>query len=394
MEALIKNPTQMDPMMPPEGQRQLEDLAFELVSKASSLAGRMSPIVTTSVGELVRSMNCYYSNLIEGHSTRLRDINRALRQDYATEPERRKLQVEAVAHIEVQQAIDEGRDEPAEPTSRAYTLWLHSEFCKRLPEDSLWLEDKATNRIIRVRPGEFRDGEVAVGRHLPPAAETLPDFFAKFENAYRSDGLSRVRQVIAIAAAHHRFVWIHPFYDVNGRVARLMSHAILKRLGIGSALWSVSRGLARNVDRYKSLLMGADEPEKRGSANLSSEGLVNFCHFFLDVCLDQIEFMGSVLAPSELARRMEIYTEDEVRANRLPKGSFPLLREALLAGEFERGSAPSITGYKERMARNVLSKLLELGLLTSPGPKAPVRLGFPVNVIERWFPSLFPANAI
>ena len=79
-----------------------------------------------------------------------------------------------------------------------------------------------------------------------------------------------------------------------------------------------------------------------------------------------------------------------MRANRLPKGSFPLLREALLAGEFERCSAPSITGYKERMARNVLSKLLELGLLTSPGPKAPIRLGFPVNVIERWFPSLFP----
>ncbi len=181
MEASIKDPEQMNPMMPPEGQRELEDLAFELVSKASSLAGRMSPIVTNSVGELVRSMNCYYSNLIEGHSTRLRDINRALRQDYATEPERRKLQVEAVAHIEVQQAIDEGRDEPAEPTSRAYTMWLHGEFCKRLPEDSLWLEDKATNRIIRIAPGEFRDGEVAVGRHLPPPFELLPDFFAKFE---------------------------------------------------------------------------------------------------------------------------------------------------------------------------------------------------------------------
>jgi Fic family protein len=168
----------------------------------------------------------------------------------------------------------------------------------------------------------------------------------------------------------------------------------LKRLGIGSALWSVSRGLARNVDRYKSLLMAADQPEKPNGLTLSADGLVNFCQFFLDVCLDQIEFMSSILAPSELARRMEIYAEDEIRAGRLPKGSFTLLREALLAGEFDRGSAPSITGYKERMARNVLSKLLELGLLTSTGPKATVRLGFPVNVIERWFPSLFPANAI
>jgi Fic family protein len=384
-------------MLPPEGERHLEDLAFELVTKASSLAGRMSPIVTTAVGELVRSMNCYYSNLIEGHHTRLRDIDRALRQEYATEPKRRKLQLEAVAHIEVQQAIDEGRDEPAEPTSIAYTLWLHREFCQRLPEEMSWLEDQGTNRIIRIQPGEFRDGEVAVGRHLPPAASALPAFMEKFEHSYQSANLSRVRQVIAIAAAHHRFVWIHPFYDVNGRVARLMSHAILRRIGIGSALWSVSRGLARNVDRYKSLLMAADQPQRKnsdGTYTLSLPGLIDFCKFYLDVCVDQVEFMGSILAPSELIRRMEIYTEDEVRAGRLPKGSFTLLREALLAGEFERGAAPSITGYKERMARNVLSKLLELGLLNSASPKAPVRLGFPVNVIERWFPSLFPANAI
>ena len=384
-------------MLPPEGERHLEDLAFELVTKASSLAGRMSPIVTAAVGELVRSMNCYYSNLIEGHHTRLRDIDRALRQEYATEPKRRKLQLEAVAHIEVQQAIDEGRDEPAEPTSIAYTLWLHREFCQRLPEEMTWLEDQATNRIIRIQPGEFRDGEVAVGRHLPPAASALQAFMEKFENSYQSASLSRVRQVIAIAAAHHRFVWIHPFYDVNGRVARLMSHAILRRIGIGSALWSVSRGLARNVDRYKSLLMAADQPQRKssdGTYTLSLPGLIDFCKFYLDVCIDQVEFMGSILAPSELIRRMEIYTEDEVRAGRLPKGSFTLLREALLAGEFERGAAPSITGYKERMARNVLSKLLELGLLNSTSPKAPVRLGFPVNVIERWFPSLFPANAI
>lgn len=397
MESLLTNPASMEPMLPPEGERHLEDLAFELVTKASSLAGRMSPIVTTAVGELVRSMNCYYSNLIEGHHTRLRDIDRALRQEYATEPKRRKLQLEAVAHIEVQQAIDEGRDEPAEPASIAYTLWLHREFCKRLPEEMSWLEDKNTNRIIRIQPGEFRDGEVAVGRHLPPAAAALPDFMARFERAYHPANLSRVRQVIAIAAAHHRFVWIHPFYDVNGRVARLMSHAILRRIGIGSALWSVSRGLARNVDRYKSLLMAADEPERKnteGISSLSLSGLVDFCKFYLDVCIDQVEFMGSILAPSELIRRMEIYTEDEIRAGRLPKGSFTLLREALLAGEFERGAAPSITGYKERMARNVLSKLLELGLLHSASAKAPVRLGFPVNVIERWFPSLFPANAI
>ena len=103
--------------------------------------------------------------------------------------------------------------------------------------------------------------------------------------------------------------------------------------------------------------------------------------------------MRSILEPAELLRRMEIFTEEEVRAGRMPKGSFPLLREALLAGEFERGQAPAITGYKERMARMVLAQLLETGLLFSAGPRAPVRLGFPISVVERWFPALYPANS-
>ena len=383
-------------MLPPEGQRQIEDAAFDLIAKASSLAGQISPVVTGAVGALVRSMNCYYSNLIEGHNTHPRDIDRALHHDYSIEPKRRALQLEAVAHIEVQQAIDEGRDDSAFPASMPYTLWLHREFCGRLPDELLNVEDPESKRTLRFEPGVLREGEVIVGRHLPPAAGDLPRFLSRFEQVYDPKNLSKVRQVVAVAAAHHRFLWIHPFYDGNGRVARLMSHAMLKRLGVGSSLWSASRGLARNVGRYKALLMAADEPrhgDLDGRGNLSQAALIEFCQFFLAVCVDQVDYMRSILEPSELLRRMEIYVEEEVRGGRLPKSSFPLLREALLAGEFERGQAPALTAYKERMARNVLSQLLDLGLLTSAGARAPVRLGFPITVVERWFPALYPASS-
>lgn len=395
MKTTLTSLRSMEPMLPPQGLPELEDAAYELVSQASSLAGQMNPMVTLAIGTLVRSMNCYYSNLIEGHNTHPRDIDRALLNDYASEPKRRALQLEAVAHIEVQKAIDEGRDDPSTPTSAAYSLWLHREFCGRLPEDLLWVSDIDSTRRIHVHPGELRDGEVIVGRHLPPPATELPEFLARFEHVYDPSRLSKIRQVVAVAAAHHRFLWIHPFYDGNGRVARLMSHSMLKRLGVGNSLWSASRGLARNASRYKALLMAADEPrhgDLDGCGNLSQSALIEFCHFFLTTCIDQIGFMRSILAPSELLRRMEIYTEDEIRAGRLPKGSYALLREALLAGEFERGQAPAITGYKERMARMVLARLLELGLLLSSGPKASVRLGFPIGVVDRWFPALYPTN--
>jgi len=386
----------MEPMLPPDGQREIEDAAFDLIARASSLAGQIHPIVTESVAALVRSMNCYYSNLIEGHNTHPRDIDRALQRDYSREPERRALQLEAVAHIEVQRAIDAGEDDPAFPASTEYAVWLHREFCRRLPAELLEVSDPESGRSARVEPGALRDGEVVVGRHLPPPAAALPAFLERFALAYAPERLSKVRQTVAVAAAHHRFLWIHPFYDGNGRVARLMSHAMLKRLGVGSGLWSVSRGLARNAGLYKSLLMAADGPRRNdldGRGNLSQAALIDFCRFFLATCVDQVDYMRSVLDPSELLRRMEIYVEDEVRAARLPKGSFALLREALLAGEFERGQAPALTGYKERMARTVLARLLELGMLHSAGPKSPVRLGFPLVVVDRWFPALYPFSA-
>src|SRR3989337_32840 len=101
-----ESPALMEPMLPPTGERQLEDRAFDLIQKASALGGRVPDAVKTGIGGLVRSMNCYYSNLIEGHNTHPRDIDRALVADYSSDPRRRDLQLEARAHIEVQQMID------------------------------------------------------------------------------------------------------------------------------------------------------------------------------------------------------------------------------------------------------------------------------------------------
>jgi Fic family protein len=260
----------------------------------------------------------------------------------------------------------------------------------------LWVENPQTRRKVRVLPGVLRDGEVAVGTYLPPSAAALPDFMRRFEAAYSATNLSKLRQIIAVAASHHRLLWIHPFYDGNGRVARLMSHAHLKRLGIGSSLWSVARGLARNVNRYKELLMAADEPrwnDLDGRGNLSEAALIEFCEFFLKTCVDQVDFMESLLQPTELLRRIRLFVEDESRAGRLPKGAFPVLREAVLAGEVDRGHARELTGYRERMGRSVISKLLERKLLESTGPKDRLRLGLPLDVVDRWFPRLYPTAA-
>jgi Fic family protein len=389
-------PAAAEPFMPAEGTAVLENLAFDLAREASQLSAQLHPAVRMSVADLVRSMNCYYSNLIEGHNTHPRDIDRALAADYSSDPRRRDLQLEARAHIEVQQMIDERvGDMLRPPTSRTFIEWTHREFCRRQPESLLVVENPVTKERIPVVPGQLRSRTVAVGRHVAPAAEDLPAFMGRFGEAYDAARLTKPRQVIAVAAAHHRFLWIHPFLDGNGRVARLMSHAMLMEIGIGSALWSVSRGLARNSGEYKRLLMAADEPRRNdldGRGALSHEALSDFCRFFLETCLDQVRYMLKLLDPSELQRRMELYVRDEESAERLPKRSFAVLREALLAGELERGRIPQLIDTSERTARRVISALIDKRLLVSGSHKAPLRLGFPIDVVERWFPKLYPVT--
>ncbi len=381
-------------MLPEESNHELDDLAIDLVSKASALASKLSPKLRESVANLVRSMNCYYSNLIEGHNTHPRDIEKALAENFSKDKEKRNLQLEAKAHISVQRMIDEGSFWEIENiVSKEFIAKIHEEFYKLLPEELCQVQNPDTGKVVKIEPGKFRDGDVSVGRHIPPLGVNLDLFLNRFEEAYSPKKLSRLREIIAVAASHHRLAWIHPFYDGNGRVTRLFSHSFLKYIGIGSGLWSISRGLARQSSEYKALLQAADNPRQGdldGRGSLSHASLVKFCKFFLEVCIDQIGYMSSILEPQELLRRIELYTEDEIRAGRLPKGSFQLLREAVLQGEFERGKATEITAYKSRQATTVVSKLCAQGLLVSDTPKGPVRLGFPVAVLERWLPSLYP----
>jgi Fic family protein len=381
----------MEPLVPEDRRHVLEELATELVDGAGRLAGRVHPILQESLGDLVRAMNCYYSNLIEGHDTHPVDIDRALSDDYSSDTTKRNLQLEARAHIDVQRMIDRG-EAPAPVVSIDFILWVHREFCCRLPDELLWVENPDTRERLQVVPGALRMSHVRVGRHIAPEPDELPAFLDRFVTAYGS-GMGRLRRIIAVPAAHHRLLWIHPFLDGNGRVARLFSYALLRELNVGSSLWSVARGLARQQQAYKGALQAADEPRRGdldGRGNLTLAGLEEFSSFFLTTCIDQVTFMGSLFEPQDLLGRMEIWATEEVRLKRLPKGSWPLLREAVLAGEFARGRATELTGYEERQARTVLSKLMSLGLLVSSSDRGPVRLGFPIDVIERWLPRLYP----
>lgn len=384
------NASWMEPMLPDSTPR-LQHLVLDLVADANRFASSLNPMLRRTIGDLVRSMNCYYSNLIEGHSTELVDIQRAMESNYSADIEKRNLQLEARAHIAVQQLIDDGKM-PYPSASRDALMWIHCEFYRHLPDDLLWVKDRDALDRVRLEPGQLRTRTVRVGDHIAPSPEFLDALLARFTEAYSGPMVDRLDKLMGLGAAHHRMVWIHPFLDGNGRVSRLMSHAMFRELNIGSELWSVSRGLARRVSSYKALLMRADmdrQGERDGRGHLSESGLSEFCVFFLDTALDQVRFMQSLINPASLLSRIQLWSEEEIRTERILPGSWQLLRETILIGEFPRGQAAQLTGYKERQARIVLAKLIARKLLVSDTEKGPVRLGVPADVVERWFPGLY-----
>jgi Fic family protein len=233
--------------------------------------------------------------------------------------------------------------------------------------------------------------DVQVGRLIAVSPGAVPRFLARFAEVFGKIG--KTESILATAAAHHRLLWIHPFLDGNGRVARLMSHAMLLDTLDTSAVWSVARGLARNVDEYKNLLSNCDMSRRNdldGRGTLSEEALAAFTKFFLTTCIDQVTFMEGLMQPDRLRARILLWAEEEIRIGLLPPKSGAILETILYRGELPRGDADTIVGTGKRQARRIVSALIERGVLESENPRSPVRLAFPAALGHRWMPGLFP----
>jgi Fic family protein len=384
----------MEPLLIGDGSRhrgEITDLALELTQKAAGFRRSLPPSLLASLADLVRSMNCYYSNLIEGHDTHPVDIERALKDDYSKDARKRDLQLEAKAHITVQRWIDGGGLKGGLAIKAEGIREIHRRFCELLPEDLLWVEDPTTKEKLRVVPGEWRKRDVQVGTHVAISPGAVHRFVERFEQVYGKVG--KTECIIATAAAHHRLLWIHPFTDGNGRVTRLMSHAMMLELLDTGAVWSVARGLARRVDDYKGLLANCDQTRRNdldGRGTLSEEALAEFTQFFLKVCIDQVDFMESLVQPDRLRARILMWAEEEIRLGELPAKSGTLLEALLYRGELPRGDADVVAGTSERQGRRIVSALLEKEVLTSESTRAPLRLAFPAILASRWMPGLFP----
>jgi len=387
--------TAMEPMLISASSRHrelLSDKVLQLTQRSATFRSRLPEGLIGPLSSLVREMNCYYSNLIEGHNTHPIDIQRALFGQTSRDPKKRDLQLEAVAHISVQRWIDEGGLDHGAATS-ANVLEIHRRFYEALPDSLKWVENPESGEKERVVPGALRHKDVEIGRLVPVSPGAVDRHLARWEKAYAP--LGNFETVLNTAAAHHRLLWIHPFLDGNGRVARLISYAMLRNALDTCGLWSVARGLARNAAVYKNHLAACDLPRRNdldGRGNLSEEALVEFTGFFLDLCLDQIEFMEGLMQPRELRARIMAWADDEIRIKNLHEKAKLILDHILFNGILERKNLPGIVGMDDRQARRVAQPLVQIGLIRSISSRAPYQLAFPAELAPRLMPGLYPAS--
>lgn len=387
--AQYTQPHLMEPLLP---QNRLDDLrkrTRSVIEKSYRLAGSAHSSTIAKVRELVREMNSYYSNRIEGQSTHPKNIERALRQEFSAKPEVAKLQRLALAHIEAERELEHGDLKALTPLATEFLRRAHAALYSRLPA-----EDRVTDNGIVVVPGALRTEQVAVGRHEPPPGEALPRFLARLDTVY-SRPCSMEDTLFTIAAAHQRMAWVHPFSDGNGRACRLQTHCALWPISAG--LWSVSRGFARQRERYYALLDAADMPRQGdldGRGNLSEKALWAWCAWFIDLCEDQVSFMAKMLDLDDMKSRIQaLITFRAAQDTRIRAEATLPLYHLFLAGPTSRGEFLQMTGLGERTARALLSRLLETGLVSSEGHKAPVEFAFPLDALQFLFPDLYPEAA-
>ena len=388
---MYASPHQFEPLMPADAR--IEPLlakAHDLSRLATMLAGTRVP---SELRSMLRSMNSYYTNRIEGQHTRPHEIDQALHQNFSKNAALAAKQRQALAHIDAEADMEQryvGANGALALYSTEAVQELHRALFGRLPS-----ADLATPKNEPIVPGQLRRRDVIVGRHVAPSHPSVPLFLDRWASFY--GGVRRGEaSLVALAAAHQRLGWVHPFVDGNGRVMRLHTHTLLSALGYTGGLWSPLRGFARNTERYYALLGDADSLRRGdldGRGNLSEQALMAWIDYVLDTCLDQVGFMAGMLDFETMKSRIEacLVFEATVLKSGARQEALRGLHYLFLSGEdMTRGDFKAMLGMRDRGATDVLGALVRRGLLKSDSPQGKVRFGLPQHALRFLFPQLWP----
>ncbi|WP_257286146.1 Fic family protein [Endozoicomonas sp. SESOKO1] len=402
--------TSVTPYLQADKLGEYQDKLVQLYMADAALNQTIPDSIRKSTEWLLRQVNCFYSNKIEGNPTHPKDLLKTQESNQTNSSEELSGAIlELLVHLEAQIKAKNASTSLKDVCTQEFIGKLHQSFYEKLPEEHLIVKDLEGREIVRndgskllIVPGEYRTLDVKVGSHIPPGPDELSGYMRWLEQMFNPERIHGTNRVIAAAALHHRLAWIHPFQDGNGRVIRLLTDCYMRCAGFGGyGLWSITRGFGRNTQNYYSALAEADKPRQGnsdGRGNLSDAGLLHFTKYFIDTALDQVSYFSDLLEPRKLGIRIDYYFEMRAKGG-LPDSSgeqLPLLkimardiyRLLLEKGAMSRSAICQHLGKSEQTLRPIL-KQMDSERLISAKPKKDIELKVSANSVEFLFPQLW-----
>lgn len=398
----------MTPYLESSDLGEYQEKLVELIRADTALHESIPESLRASLEWLLRLVNSYYSNKIEGNPTHPKELLKAQATNKDSNTNTSKDILELLSHLEVQMKLSKSNVTPEQVVSESFIKEIHKDFYANFKNEELFVKDQLGSQAldkngepILISPGNYRDKAVIVGKHEPPMPDELSRYMRWVEKSYNPSRVFGTTRLCAAAALHHRLAWIHPFIDGNGRTIRLVTDAYMRCSGYdGYGLWSLARGFARDTDAYYNALAQADMPrqgETDGRGILSKRGLVFFTKYFIDTALDQVNFFNNLLEPSALRTRMDIYFEFRSKGAIADiNGKKTILKiEArdiykLLVdrGPLNRSEISTHFGKSEQTLRPIINQMRDEGLLKAE-PRKPIEPKLSPNIVETVFPGIW-----
>lgn len=250
---------------------EMEQLRYKIVD------GTTPPYIFYQIRGIFQMMESIGSSRIEGNNTTIMDYveSTKITPDSSTEAEK----IEEIKNIEEAMIFVEANIDET-PISLHFIRELHSLTVKGLSPEKEGAK----------HPGAFRTGNVKItgSSHTPPDSYLVEPLMSELVNFLNSETPAK-NDLIKIAIAHHRFVWIHPFENGNGRVVRLFTYALLLKFIFKSKDRIINPTAVFCSDRneyYKYLSMADNNPV---------EGMIAWAEYMLRGLKTEIEKLDKLL---------------------------------------------------------------------------------------------------
>lgn len=364
-------PSRMMPLYPAEGtvHKQLE-YAHALIERDARLSNCLPAETVLALSDVMDIIGTYHSSRIEGYEVEPEVFTQAVADQDG--PSTRVVRSLHDALMVMRKRV---RSCDFKAYGSSTVQMAHRLFCAEQVEHM---------------PGAYRQGVVTVGKHVSVESEAVPGMVGKLLE-FHARASSKASKLISLLALHHRLVWIHPFLDGNGRVARLILQLAMSEAGF-SALWSISRGLSLRVDDYYRALAGADQPrmgDLDGRGNLSDKRLVEFVQFMLEACEQEIDYAAHNLERDRLVRCIDAYFLDEaLRPAGVTLDSHLAWKALFFQGAMPRGEFKRLIPKGDRTATGQVAALAKADLVITTTSRSDLKPKIPMPLARLIFPAL------